>query len=224
MCSLPIISRVQYCNFKDSGSFYDKYQVAKVKSIESMMGSWMFKHILSFCNDCLWYVSWYLEWCRFHRVPVICRNYSFRLVRCTGVTQITCNAITCCSAQQNFKNSRASLWQHGTDASQFITMNLCTFLYVGETNTLANFGWKPIDRGRSRHMWSIPCTLLVTFLPRVLPFFLPHMHRPNGLRLFPNGSKDAVWRKDVPSRQVFLYTLMLWGSFCPNKNPKYCPQ
>jgi len=40
---------------------------------------------------------------------------------------------------------------HSSETSQVMTMKLCTFDYVRETNTCAKFGWNPPARGRSTH-------------------------------------------------------------------------
>ena len=63
-----------------------------------------------------------------------------------------------------------------------------------------------------------------SFLPSCLSFFFLRtctgkMDRHNFRH---NGSKDAVWRKEVPSQQVFFTILTFWGSFCP-KTPKISP-
>ena len=46
-----------------------------------------------------------------------------------------------------------------------------------------------------------------------------HTHEPIPMR---DNSKDAVWRKKVPSKQVFFKILTLWGLFSP-KAPQIWP-
>jgi len=42
---------------------------------------------------------------------------------------------------------------HSSEISQVITIKLCTFDYVRETNTFAKFGWNPPARGCSTHKY-----------------------------------------------------------------------
>jgi len=58
---------------------------------------------------------------------------------------------------------------HSSETSQVITMKLCMFDYVRETNTCAKFGWNPPTRGRSTHTWNIHF-LWLFFLPAFLPY------------------------------------------------------
>jgi len=96
---------------------------------------------------------------------------------------------------------------HSSEASQVITMKLCTFDYVRETNTCAKFGW-------SLHTY-VKYTLLVTCLPAFLPVFFSCTGQRDRDNFTHNCSSDAVWRKEVPSKQVFFSNLTFWGSFCP---------
>ena len=67
--------------------------------------------------------------------------------------------ITCCAVAQRRVLRTAwvpygnmeTLTPHSSETSEFITMKLCTFDYVGETNTFAKFGWNPPARDRSTH-------------------------------------------------------------------------
>ena len=67
--------------------------------------------------------------------------------------------ITCCAVARSRVLRTAwvpygnmeTLTPHSSETSEFITMKLCTFDYVGETNTFAKFGWNPPARGRSTH-------------------------------------------------------------------------
>jgi len=93
-------------------------------------------------------------------------------------------------------------------------MKLCAFDYVRKTNTCAKFGWNLAARGRSTHTWNIHFLWLF-----FLPFFLKKTDRD---KFTQNGSKDAVWREEVLSQQVFFSHLTFWGLFCP-KPPKFSP-
>ena len=129
--------------------------------------------------------------------------------------------ITCCAVAQSKVLSTAwvpygnmeTLTPHSFETSGLITMQLCTFDNVGETNTFAKFGWNPPARGRSTHTWNIHF-LWLFFLPS--SFFLRTCTGQTDEDNFThNGSKDAVWREKVPSQQVFFSILTFWGSFCP---------
>jgi len=117
---------------------------------------------------------------------------------------------------------------HSSETSQVIMMKLCPFNYVFETNTCAKFGWNP-PAPRIREIYS-SCdfsSCLPAFLPywltALLTFFLRTCKGQSDRANFThNGSKDAVWRKEVPSQQVFLSHLTFWGLFCPNR-PKISP-
>jgi len=108
---------------------------------------------------------------------------------------------------------------HSSETSQVITMKFCTFDYVRETNTCAKFGWNPPAMGRSTHTWNIYFLWLLPFChPAFHLFFLRtctgQTNRDNSTH---NGSKDAVWRKEVPSQQVFISHLqgsqLSWNSW-----------
>jgi len=118
--------------------------------------------------------------------------------------------------------NRETSTPHSSITTQVITMKHCTFDHVRKTNTCAKFGWNPRAMGRFTH------TLLVTLLPALLPYCLfcflrtctGQMDRASFTQ---NGSKDAVWRDEVPSQQVFSYHLTFLGSFHP-KTQTFCPQ
>jgi len=79
----------------------------------------------------------------------------------------------------NMENST----RHSSETSWVITMKLCKFDKVRETNTCAKFGWNPPARGRSTHTWNIHFLWLLffsAFLPSCL--LLAHLNRPNGNR------------------------------------------
>jgi len=113
---------------------------------------------------------------------------------------------------------------HSSESTQVITMKLCTFDYVCETNTCAKFGWNPPARGHSTHTWNIHFWLF--FLPSCLRtaflFLRTCTVQTDRDNFTHNGSKDAVWRKEVSSREVFFSHLPFWGSFCP-KAPTILP-
>jgi len=103
---------------------------------------------------------------------------------------------------------------HSSETSQVITMKLCTFDYVRETNTFAKFGWKPRARGRSTHTWNIHFLYISAFLPSCLFFLRTCTGQTDRDNFTQNGSKDAVLCQEVPSQQVFFSHLTFWGSFC----------
>jgi len=61
------------------------------------------------------------------------------------------------SAKQSVKDGLVSYGNmetstpHSSETSQVITIQLCTFDNVRETNTFAKFGWNPPAKGRSTH-------------------------------------------------------------------------
>jgi len=84
---------------------------------------------------------------------------------------------------------------HSSETSQVITMKFCSFDYVRETNTCAMFGWYPAARDCSIHTWNIH---FLWFLLALVPFFLRTCTGQTDRDNFThNGSKDAVWRKEV---------------------------
>ena len=98
-------------------------------------------------------------------------------------------------------------------------MKLCTFDYVGETNTLAKFGLNPPTRAygvasRMREI-CISCNFS-SFLPFFLRTCTGQMNRDPFTH---NGSKDAVWRKEVPSQQMFVLYFDVLVVILP-QNPK----
>jgi len=101
---------------------------------------------------------------------------------------------------------------HSSATSHVITTKLCRLDYVRETNIFAKFGWNPPARVAPRireiytSLWHLPA------------FFscAPCTGQTDRDNLTHNGSKDAVWRKKVPSQQVFFSHLTFWGSFCAN--------
>jgi len=107
---------------------------------------------------------------------------------------------------------------HSSETSQVITRKLCMFDYIRETKTFAKFGWNPPARGRSTHTWIIHF-LWLFLIPAFLPAFSFSCAACTGQtdrdNFTHNGLKDAVWRKEVPSQQVFFSQLTFWGSFCP---------
>ena len=145
--------------------------------------------------------------------------------------------ITCCAVAQSRVLRTAwvpygnmeTLTPHSSETSGFITMKLCTFDNVGETNTFAKFGWNPPARGRSTHTWNIHF-LWLFFLPSFLPYWLTaffflrtctdQTDRDNLTHI---DSKDAVGREEVPSQQVFFSILTFWGSFCPKTPQNFAP-
>jgi len=109
---------------------------------------------------------------------------------------------------------------HSSETSQVITIKLCTFDYVRRTNTWAKFGWYPPARVTA-HTY-VKYTLLVTFLPSWLPAFLLFFLRTctgqtDKDNFTHNGSKDAVWRKKMPSQQVFSLIWRFWDKFAPKR-------
>jgi len=114
---------------------------------------------------------------------------------------------------------------HSSETSQVITIQLCMFDYVREMNTFDKFGCNPPARGRSTNTWNIHFLWL---LPSCLPAFLffslrtctGQTDRDNFTH---SGSKDTVWRKEVPSQQVFHSHLTFWGSFCPQNLQNFAP-
>jgi len=102
---------------------------------------------------------------------------------------------------------------HSSETSQVITIKLCTFDYVQETNTCAKFGWNP-QLGVAPHIREI-YTSCDFFLPLCLFFLQTCTGQTDRDNFTQNGSKDTVWRKEVPSQQVFFSQLTFWGSFCP---------
>jgi len=73
---------------------------------------------------------------------------------------------------------------------------------------------------RIREIYTSCDFFLFSFLPSCL-FFLPHLTgRTDRDNFTYNGSKDAVWHKEVPSQQVFFSHLTFWGYFAP-KPPKF---
>jgi len=105
---------------------------------------------------------------------------------------------------------------HNSETSHVITIKLCTFDYVCKTNTCAKFGWNPPARDRSTHTWNIHFLWLFLF-PAFPPSCLFYLRiwtcQTDGDNFTHNGSKDAVWHKEVPSKQVFFSHLTLWGHF-----------
>ena len=61
-----------------------------------------------------------------------------------------------------------------------------------------------------------------SFLPSSLFFLRTCTGQTDRDNFTHNGSKDAVWRKEVLSQQVFFSILTFWGSFCP-QTPKISP-
>jgi len=84
---------------------------------------------------------------------------------------IICN-ITCCAVAQ--KRVLKTAWvpcgnmktwtPHSSETSHDITMKHCKLDYVGETNIISKFSWKPHARGRPTHTWNIHF-LQLFFLP-----------------------------------------------------------
>jgi len=67
---------------------------------------------------------------------------------------ITCSAVALSrvlrTALVPYGNMETST-PHSSETTQVISMKLCTFDYVRETNTCAEFGWNPPTVGRSTH-------------------------------------------------------------------------
>jgi len=102
-------------------------------------------------------------------------------------------------------------------------MKLCMLITsVRRTHVPSLVGIRPLG---SLHTY-VKYTLLVTFLPAFLTAFVscaPAQAKRIEIIARTSAKKDAVWRKEVPSQQVFFSHLTFWGSFCP-KSPKFRPQ
>jgi len=129
---------------------------------------------------------------------------------------ITCSAVALSrvlrTALVPYGNMETST-PHSTETSRVITMNF------------AKFGWNSPARGRSAHTWNIHF-LWLFFLPACLPYCLLILRTCTGQtdrdNFTHNGSKDAVWREEVPSKLMFFSNLTFLGSFCP-KTPNISP-
>jgi len=107
---------------------------------------------------------------------------------------------------------------HSSETSQVITMKLCMFDHVRETNT-SLVGIRPLGVApRIREIY----TYCDFFLPSLLPFiFLRTCTGQTDRDYFThNGSKGAVWRKEKPSQQVFSLIWCFVVHFAP-KPPKF---
>jgi len=109
---------------------------------------------------------------------------------------------------------------HSSETSQVITMKLGMFDYMRETNTFAKFGWNPPARVAPHIREIYAFCDFSSFLPACLPsclilFLRTFTGQTNRDNFTHNGSKDAVWRKEVPSQQVFFSHLTFLGSFFP---------
>ena len=90
--------------------------------------------------------------------------------------------------------------------------------WVTRINNPAKFGWDRISGGAPTLWWNIGVVCLLLLL--WFCFFFPsHAYIPYP---WTDSSKDAVWREDVPSKQVVFEILTFWGSFSP-KPPKIGP-
>ena len=116
-----------------------------------------------------------------------------------------------------------TLTPHSSETSGFITMKLCTFDYVGETNTFAKFGWNPPARGRSTHTWNIHF-LWLFFLPSLLPFFSCAPAQTKRIEIIwrTMAQKTQFGVRKCPPSKCFFSILTFWGSFSP-KTPKISP-
>jgi len=109
-----------------------------------------------------------------------------------------------------------TLTPHSSETSQVIMMKLCTFDYVRETNTCAKFGCT------QEIYTSCEFSSFLLFFLTALFFLRTCTGQTDRDNFTQNGSKDAVWRKEVPSQQVFFSHFPFLGSFCP-KTPKISP-
>jgi len=137
--------------------------------------------------------------------------------------------ITCCAIAQSrvvrtawvsYGNMETST-PHSSETSQVITMKLCTFDNVSKTNTFTKLGWNPPARGHSTHTFLVTSSFLPSFLPSFLLFFSCAPAQSKRMEIVSRTifSKDAVWRKEVPSQKMLFSHLTFWGHFAP-KPPK----
>jgi len=136
------------------------------------------------------FITWHTRIMYYRPMPCQWTIYQYYLHpfvhrQCCSFRSITLYYITC-SAVALSRVLRTALVPYGnmetstpqcSETSQVITMKLCKFDYVHETNTRAKFGWNPHTRSRTTHTWNIHFLWL---LPALLPLFLAHLHRPNG--------------------------------------------
>jgi len=80
-----------------------------------------------------------------------------------------------------------------------IKMRLSTFDNVRGTDTFAEFDWKPPAEVASciREIYTSCDFFLTAFLPFFVRICTGHT---NGDNLTHKGSKDAVWRKELPTK------------------------
>ena len=103
------------------------------------------------------------------------------------------------------------LTPHSTETTQVIKMKLCTFDNVGKTNTHAQ-AWFKLACWELLHATS--------FLPSFLRTYTGQTDRDNSTH---NGSKDAVWWKEVPCQQVFFSMSTFWGLFYHHTPKNFSP-
>jgi len=139
---------------------------------------------------------------------------------------ITCSAVALSIV---LRIGLGSLWQHGnfkshltphsSETSQVTTTKLCTFdTSVRQTHLPSLVGVRPLGVApRIREIYT-SCDFS-SFLPFFLRTCTGQTDRGNFTL---NGSKDAVWRKEVSSHEVFVSHLTFWGSFCPQP-PNFRP-
>jgi len=165
------------------------------------------------------------------RLQTMCSFGTGSIIICNIFCKITCSAVALSrilrTALIPYGDMETST-PHSSETSKVITMKVCKFDNVRKTNTCAKFGCNSPARG---HTWNIHF-LWLFFLPSFLSSCLPACLPAFFLRICTgqtdtdiathNGSKDAVWRKEVPSQQVFFSHLTFWGSNCP-KTPNMLP-